>query len=349
MGKLTETELKKQLKTRDFSKIYLIFGTEQLFVKSYTRLLVEAVAGKQPSEFNYHVFGGDINLDGFASAVQVVPFTSEYNCVVATDVFFDSMVKDELDRFAEIVENVAEGTVLIISMPSYIPKKNNTAFKSLAKRIEKLGSVCEFNPLSRTMLEKYVAKWANANGKQISRINASKLIDFCGEDMNLLKNEINKICAYSKGEEVQYSDIEKLATVNLEAKIFALSDAVIRGEGEKAFKTLDNLFYQREEPVTMLYVLANSYIDAYRIRIADECGVTSGEVAADFDYKKRAFALDKARRATAKISTEALRKSLDALLDADERFKSTSVNYRLAMEQLIARLLLISREGLARA
>lgn len=95
----------------------------------------------------------------------------------------------------------------------------------------------------------------------------------------------------------------------------------------------------------MLYVLANSYIDAYRIRIADECGVTSNEVAADFDYKRRAFALDKARRATREISTDALRKCLDALADADERFKSTSVNYRLAMEQLIAKLLLIFKEG----
>lgn len=345
MGKLTETELKKQLKNKDFSRIYLLYGTEQLYVKSYTKLLIEAVAGKQPSEFNYHVFKGEIDLDSFAAAVQVVPFMSEYNCVVASDVFFDSMQKDELDSFAKIVSNTAEGTVLIISMPSYIPKKNNTAFKALAKQIEKSGSVCVFDALSRSALEKYVAKWANANGKQISRINASKLIDFCGEDLNLLKNEINKICSYSKTEEIQYSDIKKLATVNLETKVFALSDAVIRGEGEKAFKTLDALFYQREEPISMLYVLANSYIDAYRIRIADECGVTSNEVAADFDYKRRAFALDKARRATRGISTDALRKCLDALADADERFKSTSVNYRLAMEQLIAKLLLIFKEG----
>lgn len=228
MGKLTETELKKQLKNKDFSRIYLLYGPEQLYVKSYTKLLIEAVAGKQPSEFNYHVFKGEIDLDSLAAAVQVVPFMSEYNCVVASDVFFDSMQKDELDSFAKIVSNTAEGTVLIISMPSYIPKKNNTAFKALAKQIEKSGSVCVFDALSRSALEKYVAKWANANGKQISRINASKLIDFCGEDLNLLKNEINKICSYSKTEEIQYSDIEKLATVNLETKVFALSDAVIR-------------------------------------------------------------------------------------------------------------------------
>ena len=195
------------------------------------------------------------------------------------------------------------------------------------------------------MLERYVAKWANENGKMISHLNASKLISYCGDDLNLLKNELAKICAYAQGEEVTAQDIEKLATQNLETKIFALSDAVLSGNGDKAFKTLDLLFYQREEPVMMLFVLSASYVDAYRIRVADECGVLKDDVAKDFEYKNRAFTLKKARDATAKVSTEALRKSLDLLVEADEKFKSTSVNERLYMEQLIAQLLLVAKEG----
>ena len=95
----------------------------------------------------------------------------------------------------------------------------------------------------------------------------------------------------------------------------------------------------------MLFVLSASYVDAYRIRVADECGVLKDDVAKDFEYKNRAFTLKKARDATAKVSTEALRKSLDLLVEADEKFKSTSVNERLYMEQLIAQLLLVAKEG----
>ncbi len=345
MAKITETELKKQIKSKQFSPVYVIYGSEQMFIKRYTQMLVEAVAGKNPSDFNYHNFSGDIDLDDFAASLQIVPFMSEYNCVLATDIYFDNMDKNSLDRFKDITDSVVDGTVLIVSMPTYSPSKNLSSFKAFLKKAEKLGSVCEFNKLNQSMIERYIAKWANENGKMISHINASKLISYCGDDLNLLKNEVAKICAYSSSEEISLEDINKLATVNLETKIFSLSDAVLNGNGQKAYNTLDLLFYQREEPIMMLYVLSASYIDAYRIRVADECGVLKDNVAKDFSYKNRAFTLANARKATSRVSTEALRKSLDALIAADEKFKTTAVNARLYMEQLIARLLLIAEEG----
>lgn len=345
MAKITEAELKKQIKSKQFSPVYVIYGSEQMFIKRYTQMLVEAVAGKNPSDFNYHNFSGDIDLDDFAVSLQIVPFMSEYNCVLATDIYFDNMDKNSLDRFKDITDSVVDGTVLIVSMPTYSPSKNLSAFKAFLKKAEKLGSVCEFNKLNQSMIERYIAKWANENGKMISHINASKLISYCGDDLNLLKNEVAKICAYSSAEEISLDDINKLATVNLETKIFALSDAVLNGNGQKAYNTLDLLFYQREEPIMMLYVLSASYIDAYRIRVADECGVLKDNVAKDFSYKNRAFTLANARKATSRVSTEALRKSLDVLIEADEKFKTTAVNARLYMEQLIARLLLIAEEG----
>lgn len=348
MAEITEAELKKHIKTRQFSPAYLIYGSEQMFVKRYTQMLVDAVTEKNPSEFNCHFFSGEVDLDEFAASLQMVSFMSEYNCVVLSDVFLDSMDSDSVSRLKEIVARAYEGTVFIFSMPSYVPSKNISAFKQMVKSIAKIGSVCQFEKLSQNMLERYIAKWANESGKVISRVAAAKLIASCGDDLNLLKNEVDKICAYASGEEVTVEDVEKLATVNLEAKVFALSDAVLSGSGEKAFTTLDQLFYQKEEPVSMLYILSASYIDAYRIRVADECGVSKNEVAKNFDYKNRAFALEKARRATSRVSTEALRKSLDMLMEADIRFKSVSVNHRLAMEQLIAQLLLIAQEGRTR-
>lgn len=345
MAKFGDKELNKHIKEGNFLPVYVIYGDEQMYVKSFTDKLVKAVAGKEPSEFNFHTFSGDINLDDFAAALQIVPFMSRYNCVLVSDMYFDNCNSDELKRFSEITSNIPDGTVLIVSMPSYKPSKNKAAFTSFVKYADKVGAVCEFKTLTQNEIERFIAKWANANGKMISHVNAAKLISYCGSDLNLLKNEVYKICAYSKGEEITLDDIEKLATVNLESKIYALSDAVLNGNAQKAFNTLDVLFYQREEPIMMLYVLSSSYIDAYRIRVADECGISKQEAAKIFDYKSRAFVLENARRATGKVSTQALRKSLELLLKADIDFKTTAVNARLYMEQIIAQLLLIAKEG----
>ena len=161
----------------------------------------------------------------------------------------------------------------------------------------------------------------------------------------MLKNEIDKISAYARGEEISDEDIEKLATVTLESKVFALSDAVLNGNAQKAFNTLDTLFYQQEKTADMLFILSQAFIDAYRIRVADESGVQKTEVASKFNYKNRAFVLDNARRATKRVSTQALRKSLSLLLQAETEFKSVSVNDRVFFEKLIAQLLLTAERG----
>lgn len=345
MPKITEAELKKHIKNKNFSPVYMICGSEQLFVKKYTEMLAKAVTGKHPSDFNYHIFSGIFELDDFAASLHMIPFMSEYNCVLATDIAFDEMDKGSINRLSDIVSAEHEGTILIISMPSYIPQKNKADYDKFLKKVEKTGIVCEFSKLNSNVLEKYVAKWANENGKIISQINAVKLISYCGDDLNMLRNEIDKISAYAKGEEITLEDIEKLAAVTLETKVYALSDAVLKGEGQKAYQSLDLLFYQKEEPARILYAMSDAYVDAYRIRVANECGIMPKEVASDFAYRNRAFALDKARRATATVSTEALRQSLDVLVEAEMRFKTSSVNARIYMEQIIAQLLLIAREG----
>ena len=295
MPRITEADLKKQIKSKSFSPVYLIYGSEQMFVKSYTKKLCEAVAGKNPSDFNYHTFSGDIDFQELAASLQIMPFMAERNCVVVTDIYFDNMVKDRLDTLKELTSRAWDGTVLIISMPTYVPSKNKTSFTALIKRVEKIGSVCCFEKINSQIIEKYVAKWANENGKLISHLNASKIISNVGDDLNLLKNEVNKIAAYAKGEEITDRDIDLLSTVNLEARTYDMADDVINGRGDRAFRKLDTLFCQREEPINILYALSSAYVDAYRMRVADECSVSKETVAKDFAYKNRAFVLNRAR------------------------------------------------------
>lgn len=94
-----------------------------------------------------------------------MPFMAERNCVVVTDIYFDNMVKDRLDTLKELTSRAWDGTVLIISMPTYVPSKNKTSFTALIKRVEKIGSVCCFeksiHKLSKSMLQSGQTKTAS--------------------------------------------------------------------------------------------------------------------------------------------------------------------------------------------
>ena len=347
MPLITKEELNSQIKERRFAPIYVICGSEQMYVSGYTRKLAEAVAGKNPSEFNFHTFGGSVDLDTLAAAVEVVPFMSEYNCVLVTDIFIDEYNSDDAAKLKAICKRAVPGTVLIISMPSYVPKKNASVFESIFKRAQKDGCAIRFEAPQRKDIEKNIAKWANSRGKIIRQNTVSRLIAFCGTDLYRLKNEVEKLCAYTKGEEISYEAVDLLVAPTLETKIFALSDAVLAGRGDLAFNTLDRLFSQKEEPVVILYVLSIAFVDAYRVRVADESGVKQSVLSEDFSYGKRSFVLNNTRTAAKFVSTEALRKCLSVLAEADLKMKSVSMNERLLIEQLIARILMIAKEGKA--
>ena len=308
--------------------------------KSFVRLLQAKI---RPIS-NYHTFSGDIDFQELAASLQIMPFMAERNCVVVTDIYFDNMVKDRLDTLKELTSRAWDGTVLIISMPTYIPSKNKTSFTALIKRVEKIGSVCCFEKINSQIIEKYVAKWANENGKLISHLNASKIISNVGDDLNLLKNEVNKIAAYAKGEEITDRDIDLLSTVNLEARTYDMADDVINGRGDRAFRKLDTLFCQREEPINILYALSSAYVDAYRMRVADECSVSKETLAKDFATKP-CVCVKQGENFSFKDFNRGASEKLDVLVETDEKLKSVSVNQRFLIEQLISRLLLIAKEG----
>ena len=108
-----------------------------MFVKHYTQKLTEAVVGKNPSDFSFYEFSGQFNLDSFAAAVQSVPFMSEHNCVLVTDIFYDLLKKDESDEIIKICSLASSSVIVIVSMPSYTPEKNSAYFDALVKRQKK--------------------------------------------------------------------------------------------------------------------------------------------------------------------------------------------------------------------
>ena len=124
-----------------------------------------------------------------------------------------------------------------------------------------------------------------------------------------------------------------------------LSKALVAGNYEKAYEILDLLFAQNEEPVSILAVLSSAYVDMYRVRAALQSGQPVSELSKTFDYKGKEFRLRNAERDGAGMSMEnALWESLDVLLQTDVALKSTRTDNRLWMEELIARLLLISQK-----
>ncbi|MBQ4104802.1 MAG: DNA polymerase III subunit delta [Clostridia bacterium] len=358
MAYFDEKSLKKHISSKKFNNIYVIFGDEKYLVKFYTKELVKAVAGTDPSEFAYHEFSGSADLNSLAAAIGVVPFMSEYNCVLVSDMDVSKLSKEDYDSLKELIKSVPDTTVLIFSYCAVVAKdkpsnndekKPRSRFKPFCDAVEKhgMGAVAEINMRTAVALEHQLAKWADKMGKKLSLPVASKIIYYSGTDLATLRFELDKLCAFAgESEEITIEMVDTIVIKKLEARVFDMVDNVIYGNTDKAYTQLYQLFAQREDPRGIVRLLGLAYVDLYRARVTTASGGNMKDTADFFKYGNRTWALNKAVKKADRLSTNALRESMGEIVSLNAKMNSTSMNEEAAVEKLIADLVLIAKREL---
>ncbi|MCI9272704.1 MAG: DNA polymerase III subunit delta [Clostridiales bacterium] len=347
MPLLKEADLKKQIREKKFDRLYFLYGQEKYLIKHYTQLLTQKALGKGYSDFNFQTFpNGTSDIDAIAEAVEALPMMAERKCVVVYDLNVESLSAAGLKKLYELLEDLPDSTVLVIAQTTLeMDVKKSAKWKKFLAAAQKAGTTVELTKRGAAALEKQLISWAEKRGNGLSAFNAGRILQLCGDDLLILSNEMEKLCAYAKDREITLEDIQSVVTQNLETTVFVLSKALMAGDFDKAYQQLDLLFYQREEPVAVLAVLSSAYVDLYRVKAALESGEDPGNLSQSFDYKGKEFRLRNAQRDGKRLSMDTLRRSLRLLLEADVKLKSSRVDNRVILEQMIAQLKLVAEGG----
>ena len=154
---------------------------------------------------------------------------------------------------------------------------------------------------------------------------------------------MEKLCAYSQDGAITREIIDKVAVRRVDVSIYNLAKALTGGRMEEAMGILDDLFFQRVEPVVILSSLSAPYVDMLRAKAALAAGKKPEEIAADFGYYGTAFRLKNAGYTARHMSGGQLRESLEVLLEADGMLKGSKTPPRVALEQTLIRLYMIAK------
>ena len=346
MAKIGEQELKQQLKTGDFSNAYLIYGEEGYLKEYYVNELKKRNVDSAFEDFNFHYHEGkNTTLSNILSDAEMLPMMGGCNFVLVCDYPIDKSAKDAAD-LKDFLEDVPETTILVFwydSLPFDVGDPKKTKLKEIDKAFAKAGSTVVLDKRSEGELIKMLVSGCKRRGAVISNDNARYLISVSGSDIKTLMNETDKLSAYVKGGEITRSIINQLAVKSLQARVYDLSNAVVRGNYDKAYSILDTLFVIKEEPVRVLNEISACYVDMYRVKCAKITGKPADDIANHFNYKFK-WKIDNAERDSFSLSVDQLRRSLDVLMEADNNLKSTATDKKLVLEETMVKLLLISKE-----
>ena len=344
----SEQELKQHLKSGEPERVYVLYGEESYLTAHYTDQLIRLVGGKQGdalAQFNLQRFDGqECSFDAVEEAAEALPLMADRKCVTVQNL--DVTATSIFDRVMALVSDPPEDTVLIFWMTTlFADGKRPARFKQFLDAAAKTGVCVEFPRKSTEEITKLLCAGAGRRGSLLKPETARRLIEQCGNELHLLLNELDKLCAVAGNNEITPAILEQVAIKNLNAQVFELSNAILQQHYEKAYQILHRLFACKAEPVVILATLSSSYADLYRAKIAAIGGVQAETLVEEFDYKGKVFRLRYAARDCSRLSLESLRESLDILAQADRRLKSSSGDKRIVLEETAAKLIVTAKLG----
>ena len=345
---ITESELKKQIKEGRLQRVYFFYGEETYLSGHYAaQIAAKAVGGDELAAFNLQKFDGrDCTMEELEDAAEALPLMAESKCVVVRDYDAAGGGAANQERLLRLVSDPPESCVLVFWQDAVeADVKKNAKWKAFAAAVEKKGACVEFRRKSMADIVKLLCGGAARRGCRLQPDNARLLVEQCGDELHLLLNELDKLCALAGEGEITREMIETAGTKNLEASVFDLSKAILQNHYARAYAILHRLLSQREEPVTILAVLSTAYADLYRAKVAAAAGKQADTLTADFQYRGKEFRLRNAARDASRLSIDVLRRSLDTLAQADLRLKSSRTDKRVVLEQTAARLIVLAKGG----
>lgn len=343
---LSEDNLRNHLRSGVIAPVYILFGDDGFLKKQYAEKLSRTAAAPD-DVFNYFRFEGDCDLQPVYDALTQMPIMAEKKCVLLCDYDFEHCGKDDFERLTQLTANGEDSALFLLWFDSVeVDFKKSAKFKKLISAAEKCGGYAvRLDHRKSGDLVKTVTDGAKKRGCMMEGTVARYLIETVGEDLYTLQNELDKLCAFLPNGTLRKEDVDFICIKTPEARIYQLTSFIIAQNAERAFEALDELFFYRYEPLTVLSVIASYYVDLYRVYAAKKAGQSIGEVAKTFGYKNREFVLENAARALSKFSFQKLSLSFEALVDADRKCKSFGADARVILEQLIVRLIYIVAKG----
>lgn len=315
---------------------FLFCGNEAYLISSGMSKLLKSWLGEDPEPFAVERLDGSyLDYDHLYTAVTAIPMLMGRKAVVTEGLAADKITKSDVEKMAQVLEDRADTTLFLVNAGE---SGKSAKAKGLVAAFDKAGTVVELSPRTGKDVERFLVEEAKKRGCALPPALAGYILESCGNDMCLLEGEIAKVCAYAGSGQITREQVDLLLCPKVEARVFDLSKRILSKDYQGAMSILDTLFYLKESAVSIVSVLAMTYVDLYRAKAARAGGKSVPDMVKDFDYKGKDFRPRNAMSQCGRLSEQALRKSLEELARCDRNLKSSRGDDRIMLEQTVTRL-----------
>ncbi len=319
-------EFKHSLKEKRFSPVYLFIGEEKFLMEE--ALMELRKAGFK--EANYLAFFGDeINWETLIPYIESPPLLGKQLVVVrhAQDLK-DQNVPKKLDLLFRKLVN----TCIVFMANSEEEKPKRISFMKFLPS----EGVVEFSKLRADALRKWIKEKFQEKGKTIDEESIYLLSSTYSENIGLLMQEIEKVCAFvGEKKDVTIEDLKKVLSPQ-EVAFYTFLDALMRRDFFTAFSGIDTLWNEGIYPPVILEIIIKQIRQLLRINALSKDGFSSEEIREKLGLHP--FFVKKSMEALTRYSAAELLDIYFLLRQIDIEFKTTGKDPRILLEKVLLKI-----------
>lgn len=317
-------QLKQSLKENSLGSLYILHGEEAYLRDFYLGEIKKRILTPGLEEFNLHTIAGkDATPRIISDAIDCLPMMSERTMVLVTDYDLFKAPADHRDALIALFSDLPE-YVCLVFVYDLIEYKPDARTK-LVQALKANGLVVPFPHQEQGDLIDWICRRFRALDHDIDSEQARYLIFLCGDLMNTLIGEISKISAYAKQHRITKEDIDAVAVPRLDARVFQMTDAVLRREFDLAARILGELYSQQEAPIMILSVLGKQLRQLYTARLGLEAHKGSRYLVELWNMKT-SYPAEKLMNAAARFDLAWCRRAVSRAAETDLAMKSSGAD-----------------------
>lgn len=319
--------LNDHIKKNQFKCVYLIYGPEAYLRKQYKDKLVSALIGDGDT-MNYNYFEGKgLDVNEIIGLCETMPFFAEHRVIVVENSQFFSTSQDVLITY---ISQIPE-TTCIIFVEETADKRNK-----LFKEVSKYGYAANMASPDEKSLKLWIGSVLKNADKNISERSVIHFLETVDNDMENMKQELEKVICYTAGRDVVTDeDIDAICSVHVESKVFEMINAVSLKNQKQAMKLYEDLLALKEPPMRILYLIVRQFNILLQLKELTLKGYTISVIAERTGM--RDFIVRKNMGLTRKFTFEELREAVEQCADLEEAVKTGRMEDRIAVELVIIR------------
>ncbi|PWB38843.1 MAG: DNA polymerase III subunit delta [Parcubacteria group bacterium] len=316
--------------------LFFYYGEDSFRAKQKIDAIAEKFAEQvDPSRHNIELLDGEtIGPEDFFRCVSTIGFLASKKLIIIKNLLANKKLgewQDVLLNFLDKQKDTAEENYIIFWETS-----RPDARLKMFKRLRQFKYCEEFMLLGATKLPAWIRQQAGNYNKKISEGALKLLINYVGNDLWQLHQEIHKLANYTAEAEIDETAVQNLVQAKVDDNIFALIDALGHKDKALALKLIED---KLNSGVNHQYILT-MIVRQFRLIIktkALEKQISQASTLAQ-TLKVHPLVAEKILTQSRYYNIEELKKIYEQLLNLDDCFKTSGHQEKILFAQMINQL-----------